>query len=419
MKLWVGIDWGHTELVVSGVNQDGEEVFLWEVPRDGEGVSGLPGRLLSEVDGDPGALAVAIELPRAAVVEALVDQGIAVFVINPKQADRFRDRHTIAGAKDDSKDAFVLGDSLRTDRKLFRRLSPEPEEQIELRELSRTYELLTTQVLMLANQLRDVLRRYHLELDSLGRWHEEPWLWDLFERCPTPAKLQKLQPAQLKKILKAHRIRRYKALPLTERLRQSKPLPVAKGVPEAYSQRALLILPLLRAAHTQRAKCRTQLERVVERVSAPPKSEEEPAAPSDLTVLLSMPGLGILTATTLYAEAHRALTARDYSQLRRLCGSAPVTRGSGKRAGRKKLQVSMRRAAHPRLRNAIFHWARVASNVEPRAKAHYARLRAAGHAAPRALRGVADRLLKMLVAALRSGSLYDPEKRGIPAALPA
>jgi len=37
----------------------------------------------------------------------------------PKQLDRFRDRHSPAGAKDDGRDAFVLADSLRTDPSSF------------------------------------------------------------------------------------------------------------------------------------------------------------------------------------------------------------------------------------------------------------------------------------------------------------
>ena len=46
-----------------------------------------------------------------------------VYSINPKQLDRFRDRFTVAGAKDDSLDAYVLADSLRTDMPRFRKLS--------------------------------------------------------------------------------------------------------------------------------------------------------------------------------------------------------------------------------------------------------------------------------------------------------
>jgi hypothetical protein len=36
-----------------------------------------------------------------------------VFSINPKQLDRFRDRHTAAGAKDDSRDAYVAAVAAR------------------------------------------------------------------------------------------------------------------------------------------------------------------------------------------------------------------------------------------------------------------------------------------------------------------
>jgi hypothetical protein len=41
-----------------------------------------------------------------------MDRGIAVFAINPKQLDRFRDRFSPAGAKDDRRDALVLASAL-------------------------------------------------------------------------------------------------------------------------------------------------------------------------------------------------------------------------------------------------------------------------------------------------------------------
>jgi len=66
------------------------------------------------------SLVVAIEVPHGAVVEVLLEHGFEVFSINPKQLDRFRDRYFPAGAKDDGRDAFVLADSLRTDRHCFR-----------------------------------------------------------------------------------------------------------------------------------------------------------------------------------------------------------------------------------------------------------------------------------------------------------
>ena len=58
---------------------------------------------------------VAIETPRGPVVESLMERGFAVHAINPKQLDRFRDRLSPAGAKDDRRDARVLASALRTD----------------------------------------------------------------------------------------------------------------------------------------------------------------------------------------------------------------------------------------------------------------------------------------------------------------
>ncbi|MGA7329677.1 MAG: transposase [Rhodomicrobium sp.] len=43
--------------------------------------------------------------------------------INPRQLDRFRDRFSPAGAKDDSRDAETLSSSLRTDRRAFHQVS--------------------------------------------------------------------------------------------------------------------------------------------------------------------------------------------------------------------------------------------------------------------------------------------------------
>ena len=53
-------------------------------------------------------MAVAIEVAWGALVETLIENRFVVFSIDPKQVDRFRDRLTVAGAKDDSISALVL-----------------------------------------------------------------------------------------------------------------------------------------------------------------------------------------------------------------------------------------------------------------------------------------------------------------------
>src|SRR5207245_5774097 len=64
----------------------------------------LPIWLQQTTGASPSEIAVAIETPRGPLVELLLERDFQVFALNPKQLDRFRDRFTVAGAKDDSRD---------------------------------------------------------------------------------------------------------------------------------------------------------------------------------------------------------------------------------------------------------------------------------------------------------------------------
>ncbi|WP_245300309.1 hypothetical protein [Methylocystis bryophila] len=78
-----------------------------------------------------------------------------------------------------------------------------------------------------------------------------------------------------------------------------------------------------------------------------------------------------------------------------------------KRSGKSKI-VLLRQAAHVRLRNAVYYWARTAVHHDPRSRAKYAALRARGHGHGRALRSVGDRLITIGGAMLESGTLFNP-----------
>jgi hypothetical protein len=104
----------------------------------------------------------------------------------------------------------------------------------------------------------------------------------------------------------------------------------------------------------------------------------------------------------MLAEASQPLAERDYHSLRSLAGVAPVTRQSGKRR-----TVIMRHGCNGRLRNALYNWARVATQHDELSRAVYAAQRARGHTHGRALRTVSDRLLRILMAMLRNRTTYD------------
>ena len=135
---FVGIDLGSEFHQICVVDPTGNIICERKVEHGGAGIQQMLA-WLTELPGavSPETVAVALEAPRGAVVEALLERGYAVFSINPKQVDRFRDRHSVAGAKDDARDAYVQADALRTDLSHFRRLCADHLQIIRLRELSR------------------------------------------------------------------------------------------------------------------------------------------------------------------------------------------------------------------------------------------------------------------------------------------
>src|ERR1700733_7083825 len=122
---FVGIDWGTENHCVVLLDGEGRAIEQYNVDHSGDGLSTLVEKLKQRTACDPVEVAVAIEVAWGALVETLVDNGFSLFSINPKQVDRFRDRFTVAGAKDDSRDGHVLADALRTDRRALRRLAVE------------------------------------------------------------------------------------------------------------------------------------------------------------------------------------------------------------------------------------------------------------------------------------------------------
>jgi transposase len=401
-ELYAGVDWATQDHQICVLGPGGERLDEQAVPHTGAGLATLVSRLRQRVS-DPARIAVAIEVPHGAVVDVLLEQGGHVFAINPKQLDRFRDRHTVAGAKDDRRDAFVAADALRTDRGAFRRLHVEDPHVIQVRELSRRHGELGQEHSRLSNRLREQLWRFYPQLLALSPAADEPWLWALLEQAPTPAQGRRVTLSAIRALLARQRIRRLTAETVHAAL-QERALPVAAGTVEAASEHVGLLLPRLQLVHTQRTQCERRLEQLLE-VLATPAGGADRSEHRDVTILRSLPGLGRVVAATMLAEASRPLAARDYQTLRAHTGAAPVTRQSGKTR-----LVVMRRSCNRRLRRAVFHWARNAIRLDPASRAHYDRLRQRhGHA--RALRGVADRLLRLLVTMLTTRTLYDPHRR--------
>jgi transposase len=401
---FVGIDWATDAHAVCVVDREGRVVERREVPHTSAGLQQLVEALLERAGCDLTRVVIGIEIPRGTLVDLCVERGLAVYAINPKQVDRFRDRFAVAGAKDDRRDAQVIGNALRTDPQAFRRVRLEDPLIIQLREWSRVDEDLGAELGRLTNQLRDLVYRIAPNVLGLCPAANESWFWTLLREAPTPEAQRRLSRQRLERVLRTHRIRRLDAAHLQAVLQQ----PVvytAPGVAEAVAAHIQVVLPHIELTAAQRRDAARHLEQLLDRLDAETAPAGDQREHSDVAIVRSMPGIGTRVAARMLAEASQPLADRAYHVLRTWMGVAPVTKQSGRR---RRPTVMMRYACNRRLREAAYHWARTGAQMDPGSRTYYAALRARGHTHGRALRSITDRLLRILVTLLNRGQLFDP-----------
>jgi transposase len=319
---FAAVDWGSAQHQACVLDRGGAVVGERAFPHGGAGLAALCDWLVS-IAGDAGAVAVAIEVPHGPVVDALLDRGFAVHAINPKQLDRLRDRFSVAGAKDDRRDARVAAAGLRTDPHLFRPVQASDPAVVALREWSRLAEELQRERVRLGNRVRQQLWRYYPQMLELADDVTAEWVLALWTTAPTPAKAARLREASIAKPLRRHRIRRVNAATALGILRRPA-LQVAAGVTEAAVLHLRSLLVRLRLANAEFCQAEREVDELCAALSR--HAAAEPAGPCDAAILRSLPGVGTVTLATLLTEAGDPLRAGTTAALRTLSGVAPVTK---------------------------------------------------------------------------------------------
>jgi transposase len=353
---FVGIDWATDRHQACLIDRDGVGREQHEIEHTAAGVQGFVNWLQIRTNQALHRVAVGIESPRGALVDTLIELGLAVFAINPKQLDRFRDRHTVAGAKDDRRDALVLADSLRTDRPAFRRVQVDHPLVIQIRALSRAEDDLQIDLGRLTNRVREQVYRLAPGLLTLCPGADEPWFWTLLELVIRPTRLTR---PRVDRVLREHRIRRLTADEVLAQL-HAPALATPPGVVDAVRTHLTLLMPQIRVLADQCKRCADHIEALLHELETQPAPEGASREHRDVTILRSLPGVGRKVLATMLAEASRPLAARDYRTLRLWAGTAPVTSWSGKRRAypfdRRQLLLPV---ALPR---PICYWARIVAS---------------------------------------------------------
>src|SRR5216684_4663396 len=148
-RVFAGIDWATADHVACVVDMAGRVIDRFSAAHDKAGIAELITRLRRA-----GVSEVAIERGDGVLVAALLAAGLTVVVIASRQVKNLRSRYGSAGAKDDRFDAFVLADTLRTDRARLRPLVPDTPATISLRMAVRARRDLVAHRVAACNQLR-------------------------------------------------------------------------------------------------------------------------------------------------------------------------------------------------------------------------------------------------------------------------
>jgi len=202
LRFFGGFDWATQKHDVAVVDDQGQLVLELCFEDNAQGWAILKQKLT----GLGGPIGMAIETSRGPEVERLLELGLAVYPMNPKAAERFRDRKAPSGVKSDTLDAYCFADALRTDGRAWRQLRVEDQQTQLLRLLCRDEIALIEQRTVLVLQLKQALREYYpAALEAFDDW-TKAFTWEFILKFPTPQMLVKAGRRKQQNFLHAHRL---------------------------------------------------------------------------------------------------------------------------------------------------------------------------------------------------------------------
>jgi transposase len=383
-----GVDWARDDHAVCVVDARGRQVARTTVEHTATGLRDLIGFL-----GRHGVGEVAIERPDGPVIDTLLGADLTVVVISPNQVKNLRSRYGSAGNKDDRFDAFVLADTLRTDRPRLRRLEPDTPATIALRRACRARKDLVGHRVAVANQLRAHLRNVLPGAVGLFAEIDSPIALAFLARFTTQDRADWLTPARLGGWLgKQGYSGRTDPAVLHARLTAA-PRGITGHDADTQAQITRALLTVLSTLVEQITTLSTQISRQLD-------------THADQHIFTSLPRAGRVRAARLLAEIGdcRARFPTPES-LACLAGAAPSTRQSGKLR-----TVGFRWACDKQLRDAVTDFAGDSRHTNPWAADLYRRARDRGHDHPHAVRILARAWLYVIWHCWQDGSAYDPTR---------
>lgn len=389
---FLGVDWAEQTHDICLIDERGKVLGRAKIGNSLEGLAHIHA-LVQEQGAAPESVVVGIESDRGLIVNGLIVAGYLVYAINPLSVNRYRDRHSVAGAKSDAADAKLLADLVRTDRDNHRPVAGDSAAVEVVKLLARAHEGLIQSRRRQVNQLRTVLQEFYPA--ALKAFSDDVGERDsvaILEVAPTPAKGRSLTQARLVRILRKAGRQRYaeqRAAKIYADLQQ----PELERPPQlalAYGMIVSSSVKIIRQLNLQLDELETEVKR---------SFELHPSA----EIYLSLPGFGLVVGARVLGEFGDDPERYEDAKARRAySGVVPITVASG----RNQHIVKARFARNRHLVNALTRAAFCSLSGSPGCRAYYDALRSRGKTHQQALRALANRLVGILHGCLRHHTLY-------------
>ena len=374
------------------MNTAGRRLAKARLPEGVAGIARLHAMIGAQLgDGEAAEVAVGIETDRGPWVAALIAAGYTVYAVNPLQAARYRERHSVSGAKSDAADAHILADMVRTDAHQLRAVAGDSAAVEAVKVVARAHKTLIWERTRHTQRLRHSLREYFPAALEAFEDLDAPDTLELLGKAPDPVSAAKLTLGQIRAALKRARRRDIdaKATRIQAALRGEQ-LGRAAVITTAYAVTT-------RSAVAVLATLDEQVKILEKQVDA--HFGRHP----DAEIVLSQPGVGPILGARVLAEFGDAPGRyADAKARKNYAGTSPITRASGKK------KVVLARFVHnDRLVDALMSQAQSALRASPGARAYYDKQRARELEHNAALRQLANRLVGILHGCLKTRTLYD------------
>lgn len=384
---WAGVDWGDKSHAVCVISGEGDLVQGRCIPHSAAGVADLI-MALRQFEGLAG---IAIETPRHVLVDALLKEGFTVYPVNPKQSHQWRLCQSVAGPKNDLRDARCLANGLRLYAKDLRALQPEDAQVRLLAQLCEQEQRLIERRTALVCALEAALKAYFpAALAWFPNW-AQPASWRFVKAFSTPEALADATKQKLCGWFKTHK------LPLTpgrlQRIQQRREALALTADPvlhTAHGLRAAALARELLALQEGIDEHRQEIENLFSKIAGS-------------AIFTSLPGAGAKLAPRLFclfgSDKNRYASAHSISML---AGAVPIEFESGG-----KCCVSFRRGCRKNYRNTLHQFAWVSVRYCAWANAFYKSCRQRRQSHGLALRNLATKWMKIIFRMWQNNEPYD------------